>query len=362
MTETISLHQLNRTLLSRQMLLDRCDTPPLTAMQRLVGMQSQIPNPPYIGLWTRLAHFQKAELTALLESRQVVRAPWIRSTLHLVSASDHQRFQAVIQPALARGLRSFFGKRARDLDIPRLLEIATPFLESETPAIGALREELQRHFPQHNKEAMAYAVRSYLPLLQVPPSGTWGVGTRATYTTAAKWLGEAQSSDLATFFRRYLAAFGPASIMDFQTWCGMTSLKKMLAPALKSLVSYQSEAGAQLFDLPGLPLLPTAVPAPIRFLPEYDNILIAHKIRERILPEQHRKKVFVSAGRVLGSVLIDGFVGAIWKAQREKDRARLSISLFEAVTAEAQADIAAEGLRLLRFIDEDASDYAVEFA
>jgi len=361
LTETITLRQLNRTLLSRQMLLERCDIPPLAAIERLAGMQSQIPNPPYIGLWTRLAEFQKVELTALLQSREVVRAPWIRSTLHLVSAPDHQRFQSVIQPALARGLRSFFGKRARDLDIPRLIEIAIPFLEAETPAIGALRDELQRHFPQHDKQAMAYAVRSFLPLLQVPPSGTWGVGTRATYTSAASWLGEAQPSDLAGLFRRYLAAFGPASVMDFQTWCGMTSLKAALAPVIKTLVAYRSEDGAQLLDLPELPLLPEDAPTSIRFLPEYDNILIAHKSRARILPEQHRKKVFVSAGRVLGSVLIDGFVGAIWKARREKDRARLSISLFEAADAKCQQAIEAEGMRLLRFIDEDASDCRVEF-
>ncbi len=362
MTETITQRQLNRTLLSRQLLLERSDIPPLKVVERLAGMQSQIPNPPYIGLWTRLASFQKAELTALLNSREVVRAPWIRSTLHLVSAPDHQRFQTVIQPALARGLRSFFGRRAKDLEIPSLIEVALPFLEAETPAIGALRDELQRHFPQHDKQAMAYAVRSYLPLLQVPPSGTWGVGTRASYTTAANWLGEAKSSDLAMLFRRYLAAFGPASLMDFQTWCGMTSLKKALAPVLKTLVAYRNEAGAQLVDLPDLPLLPEAAPAPIRFLPEYDNCLIAHKNRTRILPERHRKQVFVSAGRVLGSVLIDGFVGAIWKARREKDRARLSISLFETVTAGCQAEIEAEGLRLLRFIDEDASEYSVEFS
>lgn len=360
MTETIALRQLNRTLLARQMLLERCDITPLVAMERLAGMQSQIPNPPYIGLWTRLVKFQKAELTALLISREVVRAPWIRSTLHLVSAPDHQLFQSVIQPALARGLRSFFGARARDLDIPRLVEIAIPFLEAETPAIGALRDELQRHFPQHDKQAMAYAVRSYLPLLQVPPSGTWGVGTRATYTTAANWLGEPKPSNLAALFRRYLAAFGPASIMDFQTWCGMTRLKAALAPVLKTLVSYKGEDGAQLFDLPDLPLLPEDAPAPIRFLPEYDNILIAHKSRARILPEQHRKKVLVSAGRILGSVLIDGFVGAIWKARRDKDAAVMTITLFETVEAETRDAIEAEGMRLLRIIDGDASDYSVE--
>ncbi len=358
----LTLRQLNRTLLARQLLLEHHVIKPLAAMEQLLALQSQIPNPPYIGLWTRLQRFDKTELTALLDSREVARAPWIRSTLHLVNTTDHQRFQAVIQPALARGLRSFFGKRAKDLNIERLIEIAIPFLEAETPTIGALRDELQRHYPQHDKQAMAYAVRSYLPLVQVPPSGSWGVGTRAIYTTASSWLGDPQPSDLTALFRRYLAAFGPASIMDFQTYCGMTSLKTKLAPAVKSLVSYRDESGAQLYDLPDMPILPEETVAPLRFLPEYDNILIAHKSRVRILPEAHRKKVFVSAGRVLGSVLIDGFVGGIWKTGRDKGCAVLSITLFEPTAPAIQDEIAAEGMRLLRFIDEDAADYRLEFA
>ena len=363
MPETVlTLRQLNRSLLARQLLLERAAITPLAAIKRLLALQSQIPNPPYIGLWTRLAHFDKAHLTALLESRQVVRAPWIRSTLHLVSAGDHQRFQAVIQPALARGLRSFFGARAKDLDIKRLIEIAIPFLESKQPAIGALRDELQRRYPRQDKQAMAYAVRSYLPLVQVPPSGTWGVGTRATYTTAQSWLGAAQPAALPALFQRYLAAFGPATVMDFQTWCGMTSLKASLAPALKSLVSYRSEDGAQLVDLPDLPLLPADCAAPVRFLPEYDNILIAHKSRARILPDAYRKKVFVSAGRVLGSVLIDGFVGGTWKARSENKRALLTITLFQPASSAVRDEIAAEGMRLLRFINEDADDCDINFA
>ena len=361
MPETLSLRQLNRALLTRQLLLERAGMKSLTAITHLVGMQSQIPNPPYIGLWTRLSQFAKADLTALLDSRQIVRAPWFRSTLHLVAAEDHQRFQAVIQPALARGLRSFFGKRAKGLDIDKLVETAAPFLEREQPAIGALREELQRHFPHEDKQAMAYAVRSYLPLVQVPPSGTWGVGARATYTTAADWLGAANPSGLESLFRRYLAAFGPASVMDFQTWCGITSLKSKLAPALKSLVAYRGEDGAQLFDLPDMELADPDMPAPIRFLPEYDNILIAHKSRERALPEAHRKKVFASAGRVLGSVLIDGFVGAIWKTRRDKASAVMTVTLFENIDSDKRDGIADEGMRLLRFIDEDASEHSIEF-
>ncbi len=357
----LSTQQLNRTLLARQHLLERQRLDSKTAINTLLALQSQIPNPPYIGLWTRLQGFAKNQLTELLETRQVVRAPWIRSTLHLVTAEDHQRFQAVIQPALARGLRSFFGGRGKDLDIEKLIEIAKPYLEAETPAIGALRDKLLEQEPQQNKEAMAYAVRSYLPLVQIPPSGTWGVGTRATYTTAESWLGKAAPADLPALFRRYLAAFGPASIMDFQTWTGMTRLKPQLAPSLKQLVTYRDQAGQELYDLPDHGINDQDSPAPLRFLPEYDNILIAHKDRGRILPPAHRKKVFVSAGRVLGSVLIDGFVGAIWKAQRSKSEALLQVTLFDRQGDVLLEAIEAEGLALLRFIEDEAAAYRVDF-
>ena len=358
----LSLKQLNRTLLARQLLLERAALDSQAAIEKLVALQSQIPNPPYIGLWTRLQTFERPELTKLLETRRVVRAPWLRSTLHLVTAADHQQFQKVIQPALARGLRSFFGPRAKGLDIDRLIKIAKRYLEAETPAIGALRDKLLEQEPDQDKQAMAYAVRSYLPLVQAPPSGTWGIGTRATYTTAESWLGAANPSDLNALFRRYLAAFGPASVMDFQTWTGMTNLKAQLAASVKELVVYRGEDGKELYDLPGQPITEADQPAPIRFLPEYDNILIAHKDRSRILPEAHRKKVFVSAGRVLGSIIIGGFVGAIWKAQREKSSARMLVSLFEQQGDAVLAAIDAEGQSLLRFIEDDATDYQVDFA
>ncbi|MCY3865509.1 MAG: winged helix DNA-binding domain-containing protein [Chloroflexi bacterium] len=358
---TLSLRQLNRTLLARQLLLQRQNLDCAGAIEALGGMQSQIPNPPYIGLWTRLREFSKPQLTAALETRAVARAPWIRSTLHLVTADDHQRFQAVIQPALARGLRSFFGARAKGLDIERLIAIAKPYLEAKEPAIGELRDKLQEHQPDEDKQAMAYAVRSYLPLVQVPPSGVWGLGTRATYTTAESWLGVAASSDLAALFRRYLAAFGPADVMDFQTWTGMTSLKSRLNETLSTLVFYRDESGRALYDLPDQPTLDEDLPAPIRFLPEYDNILIGHKDRRRILPEAHRRKVFVSAGRVLGSVIIDGFVAAIWKVEREKERVTLRVTLFEEQTEYVLEKIEAEGLALARFLEEDAAAHRVEF-
>lgn len=358
-SDSLSLRQLNRTLLARQLLLKRDDLDPVAATECLIALQSQIPNPPYIGLWSRLSRFERGQLSKLLESRQIVRAPWVRSTLHLVSAADHQRFQAVIQPALARGLRSFFGKQSANFDIERLVSIARPYLESNRPSIGALRAHLQQHEPHLNKEAMAYAVRSYLPLVQIPPSGAWGAGTRASYTTADSWLGRADPSDLASLFRRYLAAFGPASVMDFQTWSGMTNLKSQLAPALADFRIYQSEDGRELFDLPDLEIVASDAPAPVRFIPEYDNILIAHRDRSRILPEAQRKKVFLSAGRVIGTVLIDGFVGATWNVKREKNSATLYVKLFGAQPKRRLGEIEEEAIRLLQFMYDSPCSFAV---
>lgn len=359
--QTLTLKQLNRTLLSRQLLLKRHIIPPLAAIEKLIALQSQIPNPPYIGLWTRLQTFQRDDLTQLMESRQVVRAPFLRSTLHLVSADDHQSFRSILQPALVRAFKAFNGKQAKGLNIEQLVDIAKPFLENEPATTGELRDVLTPLAPDRIGNTLVTAVRTYLPCVQVPPGGTWGAGTRASYTTAEQWLGEARPADLRTLLHRYLAAFGPASVMDFQAWTGLVSLKQTIEPFKKDLVVYQGKDGKELLDLPDMPILADDTPAPIRFIPEYDNLLVSHKDRRRVIADDHRKKVFLSAARVLGTVLIDGFVGATWKSNRDKDIATLNVSLFESYPDDILEQIEAEGQQLLRFIEDDADELMVQF-
>ena len=197
--------------------------------------------------------------------------------MHLVSATDHQRFQAVILPAQARGLLSFFDQQLKEIIIDRLVAIAKPFPEDQEPSIGQLRWHLFEHESEHKKEATAYAARSFLPLVQIPPDGIWGAGTRASYTTAERWLGKADASNFPALIHRYLAAFGPASVIDFQTWVGMTNQMAHLVSTVAGLVAYRSETGQVLYDLPDQPILNAETKAPVRFLPEYDNILITHK-------------------------------------------------------------------------------------
>lgn len=361
-TRTLTRRELNRALLARQMLLERQPVSAYDAVERLGGLQSQIPNPPYLGLWSRLTGFARADLTDLLEQRRVVRAAMWRSTLHLVTAPDHQRFRPVIEPALEKALRSFFGKRGRELDYAKLVAAARPFLEAEPRTTGELKAHLLTIAPEADPDAMAYAVRTFLPLVQVPPGGTWGAGTRASYTPADHWLDDATpSADLGELLRRYLAAFGPASMMDFQFWTGMTRLGKPLQPFLAQLAHYQDEAGRDLYDLPNAPLPDPDTPAPMRLVPEYDNLVIAHKDRTRVLADADYKQVFLSAARVLGTALIDGFVGATWKLNRARDTATLTIMPFAPLAPDVRAGLAAEAEQLLRFAEEGAAEYVVAF-
>ncbi len=361
-TRILTLRELNRATLARQLLLERAALPAVDAIERLLGLQAQVPNPPYIGLWTRLVDFQRDELTRAMQERLVVRAALMRSTLHLLSADDHPRVRPLLQPALDRALNAFFGSRARGLDIPALMEIARAFLLENPRTTGELRARLLEAMPDRDGDALVYAVRNNLPLVQVPPAGTWGSGA-AIYAVAEQWLGSQAAGDstLGNLFRRYLVAFGPASVMDFQAWSGLVKLKDALAPFLPGLRTFRDEDGKVLYDLPDLPLPPADTPAPARLVPEYDNLLLSHADRRRVIADDDRPKVFLSAGRVLGTVLVDGFVCGTWKLEREKKVTALLISPFAALSAADHDALAAEGEHLLRFVDADAPTLELRF-
>lgn len=293
----------------------------------------------------------------------MVRAALMRSTLHLMTANDHQRFRMPLQPALDRALRSFFGKRARELDIVQLVAIAKPFIEAEPRSTGDIRGQLKEAYPDADGDAMAYAVRNNLPLIQVAPGGAWGSGSRATYTTAESVLGPIDDpADLRTMMLRYLAAFGPASIMDFQAWVGITKLKHEVAAFQDELTHYQDEDGKDLFDHPDLLLIPAETDAPVRFLPEYDNLLVSHADRRRIIADDDRQYVFLSAARVMATIVVDGFVSGIWKTERNGDTATLIIEPFRPLSPDVRDALMTEGDALIRFIEDNASDYAVRFS
>ena len=362
----LTLRELNRATLSRQMLLGREALPVSEAVGRLVGLQAQETNPPYVGLWTRLRDFGKGDLTRAMEERRVVRATLMRSTLHLMTSEDYLLLRPALQPALTRALGAFFGKRAGGLDIARLVAVARDLFEEGPCTFAELRNRLSEIEPDRDPDALAYAVRTHLPLVQVPPGGTWGSGGRLAYALPESWLGRAPSGTEAPreLVLRYLAAFGPSSVKDVQAWTGMVRLKDPLEEMRGELRTFREEAGVELLDLPDAPLPPADAPAPPRFVPAYDNLILSHADRTRVISDEHRKKVFLSAGRVRPTILIDGFVRGAWNIPKTRADApaTLVIEPFEPLTDPDRDALIAEGENLLRFATEpDITDLEVRF-
>lgn len=361
----LSLRELNRATLARQLLLGRADLPVLAALEQVAGLQAQVQNPPYIGLWSRLRGFEREQLTRLLAERQVVRATMLRGTLHLFTAPDYLRFRPTLQPALERAWRAFHGKDVIGLDVERVVATARYYFDQQPRSYTELGKLLLLHEPERDPAALAYTVmRTHLPIVQVYPGGSWAVGSTTSYAVAEDWLRQSLSvsDNLPDLIRRYLAAFGPATVADLQTWSGLSGLQAAVKALQPTLCTFRDQEGKQLFDLPAGPLPPADTPAPPRFLPDYDNLILAHSDRRRFVPDAHRKKVFLTAARVRATFLLDGFVAGTWRSERKKKEVRLLLEPFAPLSIADRHALAEEGERLLRFIADDASGFVVSFS
>jgi DNA glycosylase AlkZ-like len=343
---------LNRAFLARQLLMERATMSPLTAVEHLVGMQAQAPNAPYVGLWTRLAGFGFDDLANLVLGRQVVRLAMMRSTIHLVSARDCFVLRPVLQPVLDRGLSGGFGRRLTGLDLPAVAARGREFVEEAPQTWAGLGARLAAEWPEHDADALAQVIRASLPLVQLPPRGVWGEGGAALHTTAHHYLGVAAAADASVedLVRRYLGAYGPASVRDVQAWSGLTRLADVLEGMRRELAVFRDLTGRELFDLPDAPRPPGSRPAPVRFLPEFDNALLAHHDRSRILPVEHKGRVFSNNGYVAGTVLVDGAVRATWRVARDRGFATCTVQLLADVSQAQRREIATEGSLLLRVV------------
>jgi DNA glycosylase AlkZ-like len=361
----LTLRELNRATLARQMLLDRENASALEAVERLAGLQAQVTSPPYVGLWTRLKDFRREELTRLVQERRVVRATLMRATLHLMTAVDYLLLRPALQPALTRSMNSIAGKRLDGLDVDRIVGAAREFFEEEPCPFADLRPLLSELEPDRDQSALAYAVRTQLPLVQVPSGGVWGYSGKAPFTTPERWLGRpfSGSEDPRALVRRYLAAFGPATVRDVQAWSGRTQLRQSLEEIKAELRTFRDEGGNELLDLPGAPLPSGDTPAPPRFVPDYDNLVLSHADRGRVISEEHRKKVFLSAARVRATFLIDGFVRGAWKIEKTSKAATLLIEPFAPLSKGDRDILGDEGERLVRFVAEPqgAESFEVRF-
>jgi DNA glycosylase AlkZ-like len=358
-TRTLSDRALNRALLERQMLLRRRKRSAVETIEYLVGMQTQVPLAPYVGLWSRLHRFRPDELASLLEDRSAVRGALMRATLHLTSARDYLTLRPVVQNVLERGFAgSPFMKNLDGVDIRAVRVAGRTLLEEEPRTRAELGPMLAERWPGRDPDSLAYTVSYLEPVLQVPPRGVWGATGAPRWTTAEHWIGlplERPSPEDVVV--RYLAAYGPASTADVRAWSGLTGMKDVVERIRPRLTTFRDERGRELFDVPGAPLPDPETPAPVRFLPEFDNTTLSHADRSRVLLDRHRSRVVTSRDWRL--FLVDGFVRGQWRSRREGDHAVLEIEPFERLSGTQETEVAEEADRLLRFLAPDAPDRKV---
>ena len=340
---------LNRATLDRQLLLRRDSRAPLAAVTHLAGLQAQAPQAPYLGLWSRLSGFDPAAVSELITQRRLLRAPVLRSTVHLMAPDDFQSFRPLVQPLMERVLKTNFPLPG--VDLAEVARMAHDLMAEQPRARAELGTPLAARWPDADPKSLAQAATYLVPSVQVPPRGLWRRSGAPRWAAADAWLAvdeAAAAGREATelLLLRYLAAFGPATVNDAQTWSGVTRLREV-AERL-DLRHYRSEDGADLLDLPDIELPDPDTPAPPRFLPEYDNVLLSHTDRRRVIPHDHPIPLLPGNGAMAGFVLIDGDWNALWKLDR--GTATITISPFISLDPATRNALITEATSLLTFL------------
>ena len=286
--DVLGRRALNRATMARQLLLERADLAPVDAVAHLVGMQAQVPLNPYLGLWSRLRDFRPEELGRALEDREVVRIVAMRATIHLLTADDCLLLRPLCQPVLDGELARHpaMAPVLRGVDLRPVLAFASDVLAQRPRTGPQLRAALAERFPELDATALAYACRNHLALVQVPPRGVWGRRGQVTTTTAESWLGRplVANPSVDDVVVRYLRAFGPATAADIAAWSRLTGFREVIDRLRPRLRAFRDERGRELVDVPDAPLPDPDTPAPVRFLPEYDNVALSHADRRRYTP------------------------------------------------------------------------------
>jgi hypothetical protein len=347
---------LNRATLDRQLLLRRAPLSAKAAVEHLLGLQAQNVKPPYYALAARLDGFTPEELSGLMADREVVRIVTLRSTIHTHTAADALTLRPLVQAARERELTQF-RKGLQGVDLDRLAVLARELVETEPRTMKQLREALLAKWPEADPQALAIAARCRLPLVQVTPRGLWGQSGQVALTTVEHWLdrpAEPAPAPDATVLR-YLAAFGPASVRDMQTWAGLTRLKEAFERLRPQLLTFRDENGVELFDLPDAPRPAGDTPAPPRFLPEFDNLLLSHADRTRVIPAEYWGRSWVG-NMAYPTFLVDGFLAGVWKLEEDA----LVIEPFGTLTRAQRDELTEEGGRMLAGMHPGAS-YDIRF-
>ena len=335
----LSARELNRAALARQLLLEPARVPVARAVERLCAMQAQSPKAPYVGLWSRLEGFRRDQLTRAYERKRVVRSTLFRVTMQLVSAADHPSFAALMH---ARWRDEFANwKLPADEWAARIERLAEDGPFTYAAANAAVPELPDRY---------RWRVRCLTPLVHVPPAGTWG-NQRIHVTTAERWLGASEvelGAAAALLIKRYLAGYGPASKADLLRFSGLRAgdVNAGFEELEPRLVEFEADDGRTLFDLRRAKRPPADTPAPVRFLPEWDHLILAFDERARVLPPDVGPVVIKKNGDVLPTFLVDGVVAGLWRYEDGK----VKTERFAPLPRAARRELEDEGRRLAAFL------------
>ena len=362
--EHLSNRQLNRATLARQMLLERVAMSPYDAVRDLVGLQAQTPQSWYLSLWSRLSDFDPVATGRLIEERRLVRIPVMRSTIHLVTDDDALLLRSFTQPSIDRSLRVVWARRLEGIDLRAITDEVLAFVGEAPHTPTDLLEHLDARWPGVDRVTMANAVRALVPLVQAPPRGVWRRSGAVKLAALEAWIGRAApaKSDPESIVRRYLGAFGPASVMDAQAWSGVTRLGEVFERLRPTLVTFSDDAGRELFDLPDAPRPDPDTPAPVRFLADFDNVLLSHADRSRFIGEVERKLFTYVDGPYPGMVMLDGLAVGQWHLRRDAGAVTAVVRLVRSLSAGEEEAVRSEADAMLRFSVPDATEYVLELA
>ncbi|MET7876114.1 winged helix DNA-binding domain-containing protein [Micromonospora profundi] len=348
---------LNRATLARQLLLDRADLPVLDAVAWLGGLQAQEPQEPYVGLWSRLRAFDPEVLSDLLLRRQVVRTHLMRRTVHLVTAADVLTWRARHDAMLRQRVLGVYRGDLDGMDLDELAAVGRAlFADGEPRTMAEIGRALAERWPAPGPRALGEMVTALVPMAQLPPRGVWRTRAGVRNVPISSWLGrevDPPASDASdpvgqALVRRYLAAFGPAATADLRAWCGLAGLPAAVAALRETLVSFRDERGRELLDLPDAPRPDPGTPAPVRFLPAFDNAILGYHDRSRIIDHAHRG-LSVAGERV---VLVDGRVAATWTV----DAATVRVTPLGRLSRAEATAVAEQAGALASFLSDGDSD------
>ncbi|MEU2663422.1 winged helix DNA-binding domain-containing protein [Micromonospora sp. NPDC007220] len=349
---------LNRATLARQLLLDRADVPVLDAVAHLCGLQAQEPQEPFVGLWSRVRRFDPAALSDLLTGRRVVRMHLMRRTVHLVTADDALAWRARHDGMLRQRVLGVYRRELAGVDLDELATAGREVLaDGEPRSMTGLARALADRWPAPGPRALGEMLLAALvPVVQLPPRGLWRTRAGVRNALLSSWLGREIDPPAPpgcdpvgeAIVRRYLAAFGPASTADLRAWSGLAGLPAAVTAIREELVVLRDERGRRLWDLPDAPRPDADTPAPVRFLPAFDNALLGYDDRSRIVDDAHRG-LSVAGERV---VLVDGRVAATWSVAADT----VTVAPLRRLSRAERAAVAEQGRAVASLLSDDASD------